>query len=392
MTENFLTRILGCASFDKFLNDHWETRPFHQKALLELGAELLDITSLEMALETGQVTWPQVRVVQNGQGVSKDQYFRTKKSQFGPTVSQLDGGSLEGILGDGSTLIIDKIDHLNNSVRRVCSSLEKTFKCSCFANAYLTTGTKSQGFRQHWDDHEVFVFQIYGKKNWKLYPPTRSNPLAMDVEDALPPDGSQPPLEILIAQNDFLYVPHGWWHEAETSDSSSLHLTIGAKRKSGHDVLSWVANHLLDEPLVRKSISLDKSQAILQLNQLSTLLGDTLADPKLLDDFFVSMNSYRRGRTHLSLSDFTTETRSPDRASWFVATHFHVTEDEDELTLSANGKQWCFPGPCILLLQNAIAGKPLKVSDFEELGMEKEQAMSLLSDLRTSGVFSFKEL
>eukprot|EP00954_Amorphochlora_amoebiformis_P003993 310054-Amorphochlora_amoeboformis.AAC.1 len=42
------------------------------------------------------------------------------------------------------------------------------------ANAYLTpSGT--QGFAPHFDDVDVYILQLEGRKRWRLYPPRSPN-------------------------------------------------------------------------------------------------------------------------------------------------------------------------------------------------------------------------
>ena len=56
------------------------------------------------------------------------------------------------------------------AVWRLCSTLQDHFQNMVGANIYLTPpGT--QGFAPHYDDVEVFMLQLEGKKHWKLYNP-----------------------------------------------------------------------------------------------------------------------------------------------------------------------------------------------------------------------------
>jgi lysine-specific demethylase/histidyl-hydroxylase NO66 len=52
----------------------------------------------------------------------------------------------------------------------VCSTLQEFLGSMVGANMYLTPpGT--QGFAPHYDDVEVFILQLEGKKRWRLYEP-----------------------------------------------------------------------------------------------------------------------------------------------------------------------------------------------------------------------------
>lgn len=55
-------------------------------------------------------------------------------------------------------------------VWKMCASLQEFLGSMVGANMYLTPpGT--QGFAPHYDDVEVFILQLEGKKRWRLYEP-----------------------------------------------------------------------------------------------------------------------------------------------------------------------------------------------------------------------------
>jgi lysine-specific demethylase/histidyl-hydroxylase NO66 len=55
-------------------------------------------------------------------------------------------------------------------VWKMCASLQEFLGSMVGANVYLTPpGT--QGFAPHYDDVEVFILQLEGKKRWRLYEP-----------------------------------------------------------------------------------------------------------------------------------------------------------------------------------------------------------------------------
>ncbi|MEM9108073.1 MAG: cupin domain-containing protein, partial [Pseudomonadota bacterium] len=69
---------------------------------------------------------------------------------------------------DGSTIILNHVHRYHQPVAELCASLGLTFGAPFQTNAYLTPAS-AQGFRPHFDTHDVFALQIEGSKTWKLY-------------------------------------------------------------------------------------------------------------------------------------------------------------------------------------------------------------------------------
>jgi ribosomal protein L16 Arg81 hydroxylase len=130
--------------------------------------------------------------------------------------------------GRGKTVIITAMQHRWPPVARLCRNLEAFFNCPVHANLYLTP-PGAQGFDAHFDNHEVFVLQIEGSKHWRFYGPGRDLPLAEDKTPVVKERLGPPTQEAFVQPGDLLYMPRGHVHEAFTSDTASLHLTIGVK-------------------------------------------------------------------------------------------------------------------------------------------------------------------
>lgn len=122
------------------------------------------------------------------------------------------------------------------------SALEDTFGSLCGANSYLTP-PGSQGLAPHYDDVEVFILQIEGRKRWRLYYPT------VELPEEYSPDfapeevpGLKFHSEVLVEQGDLLYFPRGWIHQAVTSDDvGSHHVTLSTYQKHSVKELLKVA-------------------------------------------------------------------------------------------------------------------------------------------------------
>jgi hypothetical protein len=101
------------------------------------------------------------------------------------------------------------------------------------ANAYYTP-RRSQGFAVHHDTHEVLVLQCAGEKRWLVYAPVLELPLKHQRYRKELGGPAEPVLDLTLRAGDTLYLPRGWLHEAVTSETDSLHLTVGI------NVFTWL--------------------------------------------------------------------------------------------------------------------------------------------------------
>ena len=88
-------------------------------------------------------------------------------------------------------------------------------------NLYWNQITSSR-FPPHYDCHDVFAFQLYGRKNWKIASPTQKLSAQLDLNNA----PSTYPEEICTNIDTGLYLPWGSWHHAEPLENS-IHVSIG---------------------------------------------------------------------------------------------------------------------------------------------------------------------
>ncbi len=87
------------------------------------------------------------------------------------------------------------------------------------ANLYLTP-PHSQGLVTHFDDHCVFVCQLVGHKQWKIYPPQQWLPHLYTFKALSQNTRNDPVAQYMLCEGDVLYIPRGFLHEAHTSCSS----------------------------------------------------------------------------------------------------------------------------------------------------------------------------
>lgn len=109
--------------------------------------------------------------------------------------------------------------------------LEDAFQCSCGVNSYWTP-KNSQGFAPHYDDVDVFLMQLEGSKQWRVYDPLEpvDHLTRHSSEDYKPEQLTKPPIfSGTLRAGDVLYMPRGFIHQGDTMHGEgSLHITFSA--------------------------------------------------------------------------------------------------------------------------------------------------------------------
>jgi ribosomal protein L16 Arg81 hydroxylase len=211
---------------------------------------------LNAALAQHRLGPPRLKLEKDGRDAGKG-VFRERRTNRNHPIHDVDVALLQARLRDGATLILDAVNELGGPLQQLCAGLADEFSAASQANLYACWGT-NPGFDIHWDDHDVFVIQLDGAKRWRLYGPTRAAPLRRDLAvDSAPP--TEPLDEIVLQAGDLLYLPRGYWHAAVGTGGPTLHLTVGLTRKTGHDLLTWLADQALAEDIIRHDLPLEQA-------------------------------------------------------------------------------------------------------------------------------------
>ncbi|HEV2712395.1 MAG TPA: cupin domain-containing protein [Gaiellaceae bacterium] len=133
----------------------------------------------------------------------------------------------------GATIVLQGLHLTRPSIGAFCRSLEGTLGHPAQANAYYTPRA-AQGLPVHHDTHDVFVLQVAGEKRWLVYEPVLELPLKDQRYSAEMGAPGTPVEDRVLRAGDMLYLPRGWLHEALTSETDSLHLTVGV------NVVTWL--------------------------------------------------------------------------------------------------------------------------------------------------------
>jgi hypothetical protein len=229
-----LSRCLEPFDVAEFLEDYWERRPLAVERD-EPGhyEDLLSEAEVEQLVCSGGLRYPGFRLVKAGEKLNVRDYTEDVPWRPAPFTGT---ANVERVLAEwerGATIVLQGLHLTNPAIGAFCRSLEETLGHPAQANAYYTPRA-AQGLPVHHDTHDVFVLQMSGRKRWLVYEPVLELPLK---NQRYSPDLGEPGEAVedrVLSAGDMLYLPRGWLHEALTSDTDSLHLTVGV------NVVTWL--------------------------------------------------------------------------------------------------------------------------------------------------------
>lgn len=216
-------------------------------------AGLLSIADIDAFLRTDAARTPRVSMADGGRKGSAALPLDDYIEEGGDRV---DLPALFACHDAGASLVIAQFHELHPPLARFCRGLEKAFLHGVQANIYLTP-PGAQGFRVHFDTHDVLVLQVSGRKSWRVWDaipyaaPTRHTPWSNDFAS----DGD--PHELVMAPGDALYLPRGVLHEAmvQAGSEPSLHVTVGFLEPGlGEMLRNLIAELEAEEPALRAAL------------------------------------------------------------------------------------------------------------------------------------------
>lgn len=185
---------------------------------------------------------------------------------------------------EGFTLVLRLLARRMGRVETICRYFEKHFCCPVYPALYLTP-PESRGFAPHWDEDDVYVFQMHGSKMWSI----RANaaPLCRTSGEVGPGRLNELPivLETTLQQGDLLYIPRGFVHEAKAQAGAAAHLTVSVSHPR---VVDWVKSAFSiasrEMPELRRSLPLGRWDAPEMKDAISEEARALLARTTLLLD------------------------------------------------------------------------------------------------------------
>lgn len=334
--------FLAPFSANRFLNEFYSRRPLHIAGVRDRFRHLLPWEDLNQILLQQRLD-DRLRLAREGKILEKGKFM---KNAAGGT-PRLDLSMLNELFQQGWTLVVDFIDEAYAPITELCRMLELVLREYVSTNAYAGWYT-TQGFDTHWDDQDVIIVQVAGRKHWRVFEPERKHPVEADKALGLKLSKDQSPAwEGDISAGDLLYIPRGWWHDAVPVGEPTLHLTLTIVRKTGLDFMYHLVKRLRERVEIRADLPRFASAAEQQayMASLHQACGEALQDLSL-EAYLREVDAAAEARVRPSFpwSAMLDSQPLPDSAwlHWQPPRAVPIQETEEHTVFEALGSEFTF--------------------------------------------------
>ena len=162
---------------------------------------------------------------------------------------QAEGGPFEEYerLGERDwSLLVQAVNHWSPEVAELVGAFSFLPKWR-MDDVMVSYATPGGGVGPHIDLYDVFICQGSGRRRWRVG--ARGNHRQFAAHAALlHTDPFEAIIDVELLPGDILYIPPGFPHDGVTLDES-MSFSVGFRTKSARDMLSGLADHLIDKEL-----------------------------------------------------------------------------------------------------------------------------------------------
>ncbi|MFJ4031474.1 cupin domain-containing protein [Streptomyces griseoluteus] len=224
---------------------------FNRKPLLRRGAldgrarDLVSVRQLDDIVAMQTVSPAYLRIAKDGRGVPGKAYTRTVSERGAALTETVVAEQVYELFRSGGTVTWNALNHFLPAARHLADLFADTFACPSEVVAFLTPAGKD-GYAPHHDPVDVYVIQIEGTKDWRIWEPVPGR--RAGKASHRPEDLGRPAIETTLRAGDVLYLPCGTPHAAAAKDQVSLHLSVTVEPRRWRDLLADTVQHLLQAP------------------------------------------------------------------------------------------------------------------------------------------------
>lgn len=391
-----LEHLLSPLTVDEFLTNFWGQTFTHVPGVPDKFSHLLPWQRLNEALEQHRLDFPRIRLTRDGERLTAGTYITYHNpGQKRVAIPRLRYEKLTQELNNGATLVLDAVDELYESLRALAEALELFFHERIQINAYASWKT-SRGFDLHWDDHDVFILQVTGRKQWVIHGMTRAYPLAGDPKEPKP---TEPPLwDHILEAGDLLYIPRGFWHVAYPLNEPTLHLTVGVHNRVGLDLLRWLVNRMRSREIVRQDLPRFTTRETIEAH-LMKMRGELLAewDDDIVHRYFANLDASAISRPRLSLACAPVANRLPANSMLvrlLAPRPLDLKVESGVVCFSCLKKDWRLAVEALPILRHLDEHRVCSVSELCEAAkneVDERRVRTFLKELLMNGLVAIVE-
>ena len=329
-------------------------------------ASLLTLADLDEVLGRYGVRHPSIKLVRSDGSVPTSEYLWRDR--------MVDPGRVAQLFTEGATVIFGALHDRHEPARTLCSAVARQVSARTQTNVYLTPPS-SQGFKPHWDTHDVFVLQIEGSKTWRFYGGGPELPLRDQKFD---PDRHEPgevEADLTLRAGEALYIPRGVMHAAATTDTLSLHITLGVMSYTWADLLADCLSEVVERsPEWRERMPFgfardgahDGALASALAARLSELAGqvDLEAVVRERADTFTELLRPRAG-DYLREASTAAEVGPTEIVAWRSGVPGRIEARGERVGVVSGGREIELPSRATRMLERLLGGGPVPAGEVD---------------------------
>jgi ribosomal protein L16 Arg81 hydroxylase len=399
-------------SFEDLLGmprEEFESQYFSKRRYVSRGAEtardfsqILSLADLDTILSQQSLRAPLVWVVQDGKQLDVARYTTASAARFDQTPGYVDSAELYRCFRNGASVVFRQLARYWPPVHELTSRLSRDTGLPVRASGYITP-YDSQGLLPHYDDHDVLVLQVHGRKEWFEYShngdlpvPQKSwmtmNAQALERERSKAVESGS----VILEPGDVLYVPRGSMHAARTLDGTSLHITVAVLAITYLDVLEALTKCAIGDRWFRRAMPLGSGEqgaisSSAAAQEITKRLAELVSESDPADLEWVvrsqayaevvrsSVPVFTQYENVKALSDATIVTVRPNLI-------FSLEKAKNGVELRSAGRRIVMPMQSIAAVELLLSGREVAVRELSTALTDKADRYKLVETLLTEGV------
>lgn len=245
-----LEQLIAPLTPEEFFAEYYEQKVYRSPVKHPDIVNLLSLDRIDELISDSELPATAISMAKSGQGVPPEEFVGNNNA--------VDRGAVLDNFRNGATIILPQLHFADGKLYSFCLGLEHGFGARVQTNVYLTP-PEAHGFGIHYDNHDVFVIQIAGAKEWEIYGDRDGLPFKGEGFRKGVDETGELKEKFVLSAGECIYVPRGTAHRAPNhGDEPSLHITVGILVQTWAEfMLEAVAEASLRIPEMRNSLPRD---------------------------------------------------------------------------------------------------------------------------------------